>query len=160
MGETGGGASERFRTTRWSMVQAAGGEDPERARAALEDLCATYWFPLYAYARRSGLAPEAAEDCTQGFFARLLSRGDLARVEITGGRFRSFLLVALRNYIASEREREGALKRGGGARCGKGALRGQGLRGPRRRRDGVPVQRVTVRRFGGPIGCDRLHCPE
>ena len=98
------------------MVQAAGGADPGRARVALEELCATYWFPLYAYARRGGLAPEEAEDCTQGFFARLLDRGDLARVEVTGGRFRSYLLVALRRYIAGERERERALKRGGGTR--------------------------------------------
>jgi len=110
------GTGESFRTTRWSLVRAVGGVDPERARRALEELCASYWFPLYAFARRSGLSPEDAEDCTQGFLVRLLERRDLERVEVEGGRFRSFLRVALRRHIASEREREGALKRGGGAR--------------------------------------------
>jgi RNA polymerase sigma-70 factor (ECF subfamily) len=104
-----------FLTTRWSLVQAAGAGDAPSARDALEELAAAYWYPLYAYARRRGLDPEDACDLTQGFFARVLERRDLARLGPEGGRFRSWLLVSLRNHLAGERERERALKRGGGA---------------------------------------------
>ena len=109
----------RFRTTRWSLVRAAGGESGADAAMALEELCRSYWYPLYAYARRAGHPPEDARDLVQGFFTCLLARNDLADLAPEGGRFRSYLLGGLRHHIANERERAGALKRGGGvARLG------------------------------------------
>jgi RNA polymerase sigma-70 factor (ECF subfamily) len=105
----------RFLTTRWSLVRRAGDEDPARARAALEELCASYWYPLWAFARRAGLDAHAAEDLVQDFLARLVARDALARLAPEGGRFRSFLRVALRNHIASARASERAERRGGGA---------------------------------------------
>lgn len=103
-----------FRTTRWSVVNAAGSNTPAR-KAALEELCATYWYPLYALARRRGLAASDAEDAVQGFFADLLSRGDVERADPERGRFRSFLGAAFRNFLANERAMRSAQKRGGGA---------------------------------------------
>ena len=117
-----------FHTTRWSTIRAAGAGDSPEARAAREQLCRTYWYPLYAYLRRRGESADDAADQVQGFFAGFLARGDLARVEEAGGRFRSYLLVALRHHASHERERIGALKRGGGVRhvplepAGGGAL--------------------------------------
>lgn len=105
---------DEFLTTRWSLVEAVGSGDEERARAALAELCEQYWFPLYAFVRRRGAAAHAAEDVVQGFFADLIERGDLARVTRGAGRFRAFLKVAARNFLANERDRERALKRGGG----------------------------------------------
>jgi len=84
------------------------------ARGALEDLCQTYWYPLYAFIRRSGHAREDAQDLAQEFFARLLSRDWLAQVDESKGRFRSFLLVALKHFMANEMDKAQALKRGGG----------------------------------------------
>lgn len=105
-----------FHTTRWSTIRAAGAEDPIAAREAREQLCRAYWYPLYAYLRRRGETADDAADLVQGFFAGFLARGDLARVDEAGGRFRSYLLVALRHHASHERERAGALKRGGGVR--------------------------------------------
>lgn len=105
----------RFHTTRWSVVLRAGVSSGE-GRAALEELCRTYWFPLYALARRRGVTPEQAEDAVQSFFADFLARGDVARADRGRGRFRSFLSVAFRNFLSNERERARALKRGGGVR--------------------------------------------
>jgi RNA polymerase sigma factor (sigma-70 family) len=102
-----------FRTTRWSLVRAAGGGDAA-ARASLEELCRDYWYPLYAFTRRSGRSREAAEDTIQSFFARLLARDDLATVDPDRGRFRSFLAAALRHHMANEFHRDNAAKRGGG----------------------------------------------
>lgn len=81
-------------------------------RTALETLCAWYWPPVYAYVRRSGATPVQAEDLTQAFFARLLDRDDFARANPERGRFRAFLLGALRHFLANEREREHALRNG------------------------------------------------
>ena len=103
-----------FLTTRWSLIEAAGAADGERARAALSELCADYWFPLYAYVRRTGVGAVEAEDVVQGFFADLLERGDLARVTRGAGRFRGFLKVAVKHHLANVRDRERAAKRGGG----------------------------------------------
>ncbi|MCZ6782520.1 MAG: sigma-70 family RNA polymerase sigma factor [Proteobacteria bacterium] len=103
-----------FLTTRWSVVLAAGRMDEPEAGEALERLAESYWFPLYAYARRRGLDRDGARDLVQGFFARLLERRDLASVAPEKGRFRAFLLVGLRNHLVNERERERAEKRGGG----------------------------------------------
>lgn len=105
---------DEFLTTRWSLVEAVGSGDEERARAALAELCEQYWFPLYAFVRRRGASPHQAEDVVQGFFADLIERGDLARVTRGAGRFRAFLKVAARNHLANVRDRERAQKRGGG----------------------------------------------
>ena len=88
---------------------------PTRARrAALEDLCRDYWFPLYAFVRRHGLSPDEAEDIVQGFLADLLERGDLASLDQSKGRFRSFLRAACEHYLANRRDHDRAAKRGGG----------------------------------------------
>ena len=85
------------------------------SRAALEDLCRPYWPPLYAFLRRSGHTPHEAQDLVQGYLARLLEREDLATVSPDKGRFRSYLLAGLRNYLVSEARQAGTLKRGGRA---------------------------------------------
>lgn len=95
------------------MVLDAGRGDAA-GRAALEELCGAYWYPLYALARRRGLDANAAEDAVQGLFADLLERGDVERADPERGRFRAFLAVAFRNHLANVRDRERALKRGGG----------------------------------------------
>jgi RNA polymerase sigma-70 factor (ECF subfamily) len=108
--------SGRLATTRWSLVLAAGDRDSPAGRQALAQLCALYWHPVYAFVRRRGHAREQAEDLTQGFFARLIEKGGLAAADPSRGRFRSFLLAACQHYLANERERAAAQKRGGGAR--------------------------------------------
>jgi RNA polymerase sigma factor (sigma-70 family) len=102
-----------FATTHWSLIATAAAESPE-SRAALAQLCEAYWFPLYAYIRRMGHDRAKAEDLTQGFFARLLEKNDLATADRTRGRFRSFLLTACQHYLANAHDAEAALKRGGG----------------------------------------------
>lgn len=105
---------ERFTATHWSVVLAARGGDSPRARAALEKLCQAYWYPLYAFVRRLGQSPHDAEDSVQGFFARCLEKNYLAAAEEAKGRFRSFLLLALKRFLAKERDKSRARKRGGG----------------------------------------------
>lgn len=102
-----------FATTRWSLVAAAADADAPAAKAALADLCAAYWFPVYAYVRRRGHDRHAAEDLTQAFFARLLEKNDLAAADRTRGRFRSFLLAACQHFLANQHDYEHAQKRGG-----------------------------------------------
>ena len=102
-----------FATTRWSVVLAAGQRDTPQSQAALEQLCRTYWYPLYAYVRRRGYSAEDAEDLTQGFFARLLARQSLATVLPERGLFRCFMLAALKRFLVNDLERAGAVKRGG-----------------------------------------------
>lgn len=101
-------------TTQWSQVLAARDGSGTEARVALESLCQTYWQPLYAYVRHQGYGPEEARDLTQGFFADLLEKDSLEDVDPSKGRFRSFLLAALRHFLSHQRDRERALKRGGG----------------------------------------------
>ena len=96
------------------MVLTAGHSDTTHARAALEKLCQTYWYPLYAYVRRRGHSPADAQDLTQAFFARLLERNWVGRADQQKGRFRSFLLSALNHFLADEWDRVRAQKRGGG----------------------------------------------
>jgi RNA polymerase sigma factor (sigma-70 family) len=103
-----------FTTTRWTRVFLARGGKSMAAREALGDLCQTYWYPLYAFIRRSGYTREDAQDLAQEFFARLLSRDWLAQVDESKGRFRSFLLAALKHFLANELDKARALKRGGG----------------------------------------------
>ena len=104
-----------FTTTHWSVVLAAGQVDAPQAGEALEKLCRTYWYPLYAYARRQGHSPEDAQDLAQEFFARLLAKNYLGQVGPQKGKFRSFLLAALRHFLSDQRDRARAAKRGGGA---------------------------------------------
>jgi RNA polymerase sigma factor (sigma-70 family) len=103
-----------FVTTHWSVVLTAGRADTPRARAAIETLCRTYWYPLYAYIRRRGYSPEDAQDLTQEFFARLLEKNALARVRREGGKFRSYLLTALNHFLVDEWKKARAQKRGAG----------------------------------------------
>jgi RNA polymerase sigma factor (sigma-70 family) len=103
-----------FATTRWSLVAAAQDPAAPEARQALAELCAAYWYPVYAYVRRRGHDHHAAQDLTQGFFARLLEKNDLAAADETRGRFRSFLLTACQHFLANEHDRATAQKRGGG----------------------------------------------
>ncbi|HLV87913.1 MAG TPA: sigma-70 family RNA polymerase sigma factor [Candidatus Sulfotelmatobacter sp.] len=107
--------SPQFPTTRWTLVVAAG--DPQRkdARSALVSLCENYWYPLYAYLRRRGHAPDQAQDLTQEFFMRVLEGRYLDRVDPEKGRFRSFILTSLKFFAADEQDRQRAQKRGGGA---------------------------------------------
>ena len=104
----------QFATTHWSVVLCAGQGDGTRSREALARLCQTYWYPLYSFVRRQGHSPEDAQDLTQGFFAHLLGNHALPSVDKGKGKFRSFLLASLRNFLANERERACAQKRGGG----------------------------------------------
>jgi RNA polymerase sigma factor (sigma-70 family) len=104
-----------FHTTHWSVILAAGGADSPQASAALAKLCRQYWYPLYAFVRRSGHAPADAEDLTQSFFARLLEKRSLSLADPARGRFRTFLLCALKRFLADEWDRARAQKRGGGA---------------------------------------------
>jgi len=106
--------SGKVATTQWSQVLAARDGSDTEARAALESLCQTYWQPLYAYIRHQGYSPDEARDLTQGFFAEFLEKDFLADVDPERGRFRAFLLASLRHFLSHERDRERALKRGGG----------------------------------------------
>jgi RNA polymerase sigma factor (sigma-70 family) len=103
----------RFESTDWGLIAAARGDDPSPARLALAELCTAYWYPLYSYIRRKGYLAEDAKDLTQGFFASLLGRDFLKRVEPERGRFRSFLLASCQNFLANQRDREQTAKRGG-----------------------------------------------
>jgi RNA polymerase sigma factor (sigma-70 family) len=105
-----------FATTHWSVVLAAADPASSQAAAALEKLCRTYWYPLYAFVRRSGHGHEDAQDLTQEFFARLLAKDYLARADPDKGRFRSFLLAGIKNLLCDARDRAHRLKRGGGRR--------------------------------------------
>jgi RNA polymerase sigma-70 factor (ECF subfamily) len=98
------------------VVLTAGHSDTPRARVALETLCQTYWYPLYAYVRRRGHSPEEAQDLTQEFFARLLARNWVGSADPEKGRFRTFLLTAMKHFLADEWDRLRAQKRGGGQR--------------------------------------------
>lgn len=103
-----------FHTTMWTMVRAAGdAAAPDRAEA-LEQLCRAYWYPLYAFLRRRGTDAEQAADLVQGLFAELLERDDLDGLTPEGGRFRAYLLGALKHHASNERRAANALKRGGG----------------------------------------------
>jgi RNA polymerase sigma factor, sigma-70 family len=102
-----------FTTTHWSVVLEAQGESPA-AHEALENLCRTYWRPIYSFVRREGVRPEEAKDITQGFFALILERKDFHSVRQEKGRLRSFLLASLKHFMANERRDAAAIKRGGG----------------------------------------------
>jgi RNA polymerase sigma-70 factor (ECF subfamily) len=103
-----------FTTTHWSTVLRAGEMESPDARAALERLCAAYWYPLYAHVRRRGRGPDDAADLTQEFFAVLFRRNSLANVGREKGRFRTFLLASLDYFLHDQTARDYAAKRGGG----------------------------------------------
>jgi RNA polymerase sigma-70 factor (ECF subfamily) len=106
--------SAAFHSTRWTLIFAAGNPHTDIARAALSDICELYWYPLYVYARRTGHNAEDARDVVQGFLLSMLERNDLHDVHPDRGRFRSFLLAALKHYISNRRTHDRAQKRGGG----------------------------------------------
>ncbi|HEX9046408.1 MAG TPA: sigma-70 family RNA polymerase sigma factor, partial [Verrucomicrobiae bacterium] len=112
--EQTGAAGDIFATTHWTVVLAAGRQHSPQADRALEELCRTYWFPLYAYVRRRGYSKADAEDLTQAFFARLLEKNFLHHVDAEKGKFRAFLLAALKHFLANEWDKSQRQKRGGG----------------------------------------------
>ena len=134
----GAGGPTQFTTTHWSVVLAAADNSSPDAQAALEELCRTYWFPLYAFVRRRGLDPHTAQDVVQGFFAQLLERQSFRNRTPEQGRFRSFLLASLKYYLADLADYEHAAKRGGGQYQGEG--------GERDLHGGAPQVRCPVRR--------------
>ena len=103
----------RFRTTHWSVVLLSAQTQVPGSRTGLADLCRLYWYPLYAFVRRRGYNAEDAQDLTQGFFLSLLERKSLRQVGPEKGKFRSFLLAALKNYLSDAFDRENSMKRGG-----------------------------------------------
>lgn len=113
LGNKAENAAVAFATTRWSLVLTAQGRSPA-AHNALEELCRTYWWPLYGFVRRQGCTPEQAQDLTQGFFELLLERKDLDAVRREKGRLRSYLLTSLKNFLAKAHRRATTLKRGEG----------------------------------------------
>ncbi len=109
------GGPQRFVTTHWSVVLAASRPGALGHGEALDSLCCSYWYPVYAFIRRRGRTASDAEDLTQEFFARLLAKEWLAGIEAEGSRFRSFLLTAVCRFLANEYDRATAAKRGGGS---------------------------------------------
>lgn len=108
--------SRRFHTTRWSLVLQARDKATPQAAEALADLCRAYWYPLYAFVRKRSRDGHEAQDLTQGFFARLLEKDFLDEVAPERGRFRAFLLAAIKHFISNEWDKQRAIKRGGGRR--------------------------------------------
>jgi RNA polymerase sigma factor (sigma-70 family) len=105
---------QSFPPTQWSVVLSARADDSEERSRALQQICQTYWHPIYAYARKRGFSPADSEDVTQEFFVYLLGREEFANVRETKGKLRTFLLVAARNFMANEWQKRKAQKRGGG----------------------------------------------
>src|SRR5262245_6290384 len=108
------GLEKSFRTTHWSVVLAAGDPDSAQGREALARLCQTYWLPVYAFVRKRGHSPDQAKDLTQDFFGNFLERNSVARAMRERGRFRSFLMTSVENFLRNTHERGQAEKRGGG----------------------------------------------
>jgi RNA polymerase sigma factor (sigma-70 family) len=104
---------EIFATTHWTVVLSAGSRRSPQSDRALEELCRTYWYPLYAYVRRRGYTREDAEDLTQAFFARLLEKNYLEGLNADRGRFRAFLLASLKHFLINEWKKSQRIKRGG-----------------------------------------------
>lgn len=110
-----GGAAREFPPTRWTLVRSSR-ESEEARRAALRELLEAYWKPIYFYIRRKGRSVEDAKDAVQGFYAHLLDRDFLARLDPAKGRLRSYLRTAVDHFLINEHEKRSAKKRGGGAR--------------------------------------------
>lgn len=136
-----------FQTTSWSLVLAAAGNPTMEARDALAALCQIYWNPVYAFIRRSGYPRDEALDLTQGFFARLLEKQYVQAADRQRGRFRSFLLTAVQHFLANERDRANAVKRGGGRiPVSIDVLQAETWYGPAAVADGTP-ERLFERRW-------------
>ena len=136
-----------FPATHWSVVLAAGHDSSTGARAALEELCRAYWYPLYCYVRRQVGSTVEAEDLTQSFFAHLLERKTLTKVSQEKGRFRSFLLAALRYFLADEWDKVRAQKRGGGSVAISLSEAGAEERYQRECRDELTAEKLYERRW-------------
>lgn len=106
--------SRSFSTTQWSLIREAQDSQNPHSKEALQSLCSAYWHPVYFFIRRRGYTAEEAEDLTQGFFAELLEKNFLGQADRERGRFRTFLLAAVKHYLANEWDRARAQKRGGG----------------------------------------------
>jgi len=102
-----------FNTTRWSVVESAGAADPKSAAQALEQLCTTYWSPVYAFARCAGNSPDDALDLAQGFFEKVIAGDYFAQADRSRGKFRSFLLASLKHFIFNQHAKSHAVRRGG-----------------------------------------------
>ncbi len=108
------GTAHAFRSTHWSVVLAAGEQNSPQGQEALARLCQTYWLPVYAFIRKRGYAPDQSKDLTQEFFEKFLEKNSVARAVRERGRFRSFLMTAVTNFLHKAHERSQAQKRGGG----------------------------------------------
>ena len=148
--QTGVGQS-LFLTTHWSVVLAAKDKSSPESAAALEVLCHAYWYPLYAFVRHQGHAPADAEDLTQEFFARLLAKEYLQAADREKGRFRTFLRVALRRFLANEWDRARRLKRGGGQTFLPLDTSGAEHRYQEEPGDALPPDRLYERRWAGAL---------
>ena len=107
------GGANQFQSTRWSVVLVSARSQAAGSKEAFADLCRLYWYPLYAFIRHHGYSPEDAEDLVQGFFLHLVEHKTLRRVDRSKGKFRSFLLASLQNFLSDEADRARRLKRGG-----------------------------------------------
>ena len=139
-----------FATTHWSVLLEAQGES-SAAEQALENVCRTYWRPTYGFLRLQGIGPEEAEDLTQGFFALLLERKDLCTVRKEKGRLRSYLLVSLKHFLADERRRAMALKRGKGQRLVPLEELRANERGDMEPTDPLTAERIYERRWAATL---------
>ena len=110
------GAAKQFQTTRWSVVLVSAQSRAPGYKEAFADLCKIYWHPLYGFIRHRGYSPEDAEDLVQGFFLHLVEHKTLSRADRSKGKFRSFLLLLLQNFLSDEAKRARCLKLGGKAR--------------------------------------------
>jgi DNA-directed RNA polymerase specialized sigma24 family protein len=108
-----GGEAGQFHTTRWTLVMASSHDQSQTGRVALGAICQTYWYPLYAFARRRGHSPHDAQDLTQGFFLHVIENRALSHADRLKGKFRSFLLTCFQNYLSVQTQRARRLKRGG-----------------------------------------------
>ncbi len=140
-------SSDRFLTTHWSLVLRAGGEESSQAEEALAELCECYWYPLYAFVRRRGNQAAEAQDLTQEFFLRLLEKNYVAQAQRERGRFRAFLLASMKNFLANQRDRERAVKRGGGRRIVSLDFRTAEARYAREPRDDATPERLFERQW-------------
>jgi RNA polymerase sigma-70 factor (ECF subfamily) len=137
-----GAGSGAFESTHWTVVLEAAQQDSAAGAAALASLCTMYWYPIYAFIRRSGRSAEDAEDLTQSFFERLLEKNWLNSVTREGGRFRSLLLKAVKHFLINAHDRSQTLKRGGGR-----ALLSTDARDPEMRYQLEAVDTLTPDRF-------------